>query len=397
MDKRDKWTKSLKKGIEDVSMPVGDDLWDGISQGLKRRRLMYIYGRSIIAAASVIIIFIGYFYLSGTKNYDNIQTRQNIEDFNLHTAIKSYKTKGLTIPHLYDRMEIKKVLPIHKIDSKDYSLNSKNIDIDILKDNTNMILFATNKSFDKYEYGKNNFVDADFDRRKAYKGISIGFRYGNESDINTKSGDNLPYADSPKDMFRDYSSDLEYKASEFYLSRTGVNVVDIEMKHETPISFGITVSKHLGKRTYIETGLTYTKLLSKSTNWGNHITPYFSQQFDYIGIPVRINYKILNLRRWNIYIGVGCSFEKNIYANKTIYSKTAKEYSTKERLGLETIHTSLNTALGMQINISRLLGLYVETGINYYPLISSPYKTIRTEYPLSGKAEIGIRFNISRN
>lgn len=67
-----------------------------------------------------------------------------------------------------------------------------------------------------------------------------------------------------------------------------------------------------------------------------------------------------------------------------------------ERLHVKPLQWSLSGAVGVQWNISRLLGLYAEPGVGYWFDDGSSLQTIYKEKPLNFNLNIGLRLNVGR-
>ena len=152
--------------------------------------------------------------------------------------------------------------------------------------------------------------------------------------------------------------------------------------HEIPISFGVSVRFSLTDRLSVNTGLNYTRYTSTRERYyytgGDDID---KQYVHYLGIPVRIDWLAVNRKHFNFYIGAGAQADKCIYA--TVGT---------ERLHEKKVLFGLNGAMGFQVNIVPMVGLYFEPEVTY-ALNEGTIKTFRDKEPLMITARAGLRFN----
>lgn len=166
-----------------------------------------------------------------------------------------------------------------------------------------------------------------------------------------------------------------------------------DVKHRQPVTVGVSVNYNLDENWSFTTGLTYT-LLSSQLRSGSDRYYYNSEQsLHYIGIPLKINYNIWRNRKLSIYLSAGGQVEKNVSGKLTTdYIVDNKLESTKkDNISVDQLQLSLNTAIGIQYNLSKKIGLYAEPGVSYYFKNKSEIETIYKEKPLN----IGLHFGLS--
>ncbi|MFI3332268.1 MAG: outer membrane beta-barrel protein [Rikenellaceae bacterium] len=151
-----------------------------------------------------------------------------------------------------------------------------------------------------------------------------------------------------------------------------------EYSHKVSLSYAMSISKMIGKRWSLESGLTYSRLSSDVT--ANEATS--SQVVQYIGVPLHLNYNIYASPKFSLYAGAGAQLERCISA--TLGSNRVDEYNW---------HSAAEGALGVQYNINSWMGLYAEPRVQYY-FTPSKLTTIRTESPLCFDLRFGLRFRL---
>ncbi|MBE6238348.1 MAG: PorT family protein [Bacteroidales bacterium] len=154
-------------------------------------------------------------------------------------------------------------------------------------------------------------------------------------------------------------------------------------QHEIPVSVGLSARIFLTDRLSVNTGLNYTRYKSLRTRW---FAATYDQQKDwqyvhYLGVPVRLDYNAVNRKHFNLYFGGGLQMDKCIYA-------TVGE----ERLHEKQVLFGLNGAMGLQVNIVPMVGLYFEPEVSY-ALNEGSIETFRSDEPFVITVRAGLRFN----
>ncbi|WP_114819710.1 outer membrane beta-barrel protein [Chryseobacterium sp. KLBC 52] len=169
--------------------------------------------------------------------------------------------------------------------------------------------------------------------------------------------------------------------------------VEARIRHKVPVTLGLSVYYNLGRRWGIGTGLNYTKLSSElhSGSENNYIKG--DQTLHYIGIPVQVNYNVIQKGKFTGYITGGALVEKPVAGNITtsyVVDGKIKE-SSKERVEPKPLQFSVNTAVGFQLKLIDKIGIYAEPGIGYHFKEETAPNTIYKEKPLHFNMKFGIR------
>ena len=154
-------------------------------------------------------------------------------------------------------------------------------------------------------------------------------------------------------------------------------------QHEIPVSVGLSARFFLTDRLSINTGLNYTRYKSLRTRWfaATHDQQKDWQYAHYIGVPVRLDYNAVNRKHFNLYFGAGLQMDKCVYATVG-----------DERLHEKQILFGLNGAMGLQVNIVPMVGLYFEPEVSY-ALNKGSIETFRSDEPFVVTVRGGLRFN----
>ncbi|NIF05713.1 PorT family protein [Chryseobacterium sp. Tr-659] len=169
--------------------------------------------------------------------------------------------------------------------------------------------------------------------------------------------------------------------------------IEARIRHKVPVTFGFSVYYNLGKRWGIGTGLNYTKLSSElhSGSEMNYIKG--DQTVHYVGVPVQVNYNVIQKGKFTGYVTGGALVEKPISGSITttyIVNDEIKETS-KERLEHKTLQFSVSSAVGLQLKVIDRLGIYAEPGIGYHFKSEDAPNTIYKEKPLQFNMKFGVR------
>jgi len=169
--------------------------------------------------------------------------------------------------------------------------------------------------------------------------------------------------------------------------------VEARIRHKIPVTFGLSMYYNLGKRWGIGTGINYTKLTSElhSGSTSNYIKG--EQSIHYIGIPVQVNYNVIQKGRFTGYVTGGVLAEKAVAGKlRTKYIVNDEVQDTQEeKLDVKPVQFSVNSAVGLQVKIIDKIGIYAEPGIGYHFKNNSELNTIYKEKPLNFNMKFGIR------
>ncbi|KAA2221418.1 porin family protein [Chryseobacterium sediminis] len=169
--------------------------------------------------------------------------------------------------------------------------------------------------------------------------------------------------------------------------------VEARIRHKVPVTFGLSLYYNLGKRWGIGTGLNYTKLSSELHSGSDNNYIKGDQTVHYIGIPVQVNYNVIQKGRFTGYVTGGALVEKPIAGNITttyVVNDEIKE-SSKERVEPKPFQFSVNTAVGFQLKVIDKVGIYAEPGIGYHFKEENAPNTIYKEKPFHFNMKFGIR------
>ena len=147
--------------------------------------------------------------------------------------------------------------------------------------------------------------------------------------------------------------------------------------HYFPLKLGLSVRIPLSERLQITTGLQYSLYSSAMPNGPR-------QNAHYLGIPVRLDWTLAQGRWIDVYLGGGLEGDLCIGATLAGHSYRRDGPSL-----------SLLGAGGIQLNLSRHIGLFVEPEVSWrLPLGTTVLETYRSTHPLMFSVASGIRINL---
>jgi hypothetical protein len=167
--------------------------------------------------------------------------------------------------------------------------------------------------------------------------------------------------------------------------------------HDQPISVGVTISKNLNSRLSLETGLVYTYLHSSArSSYNSELKSKDSQDFHYVGIPLNLNYKLLEWKRLQLYLSAGAMVQKDFYGKLTTRQSLSEIENTEEYIHKRVSQTrpqySFMGSLGLSYPVYKNLSIYMNVGGSYYFDVNNPYETIYSEKRWLLNLNAGFRF-----
>lgn len=157
-------------------------------------------------------------------------------------------------------------------------------------------------------------------------------------------------------------------------------------KHNMPVSFGATVSYALNDRLALTSGLVYTLATSSFEHGTSSNASKDEQTLHYVGIPLTASYTIWGNSWLKTYVNAGGQADFNVSAKVETEGHTAD--IDKDRAQL-----SVGAAAGVQLNVIKQMGVYVEPGVRYYFDNGSNVQTVFKEHPCNFSLQMGLRWN----
>ena len=227
------------------------------------------------------------------------------------------------------------------------------------------------------------YVDfpADEPKRNRRK-VSIGLSAMSAADPMSKFDASIPPLKEPGPVPPVDSTGTDIPEEAYPLMKSKGGYTD-NYDHEAPVSVGLSARFFLTDRLALSTGLNYTRYSSVRDRYfhATHDHQKDRQNVHYLGIPLRLDWMIVNRKHFNLYLGAGGQVDKCIYAK-----------AGGEKLHEKEFLFSVGGTLGLQVNIIPMVGLYFEPDFSY-SLNEGSIKTFRSREPFMVTARAGLRFS----
>lgn len=176
--------------------------------------------------------------------------------------------------------------------------------------------------------------------------------------------------------------------------------MDVETKkhYNLPVRAGIRMSVPLTDALAVESGITYT-LLSSSVESGSDENYYHTKQtLHYVGIPLKLRYKLWSSKRIGIYVSGGGMVEKCVSGRaKTKFIIGGSRNSVEEqKVSEKPLQLSATLSAGIEANIAKNTSLFIEPGASYYIDNHSSVDNVYKDKPFNFDLNIGIRINLNK-
>ena len=411
MDKEnDLFAEVIKNKLANYNLPVDDDSWDTITQGLNRisrRKTQRKWIAAIAVAASIAALFLLFPINKKTHHYETADQLSNHEE----TIIQDVPEKEIVQPVLPQNVEHSTVFGKFQ-PNKRLAENNLATEVipkkEIAEESPNVPAKEESSIQEKRPVSCNSHFDFEKETQmpviKNKKRQSIRFSFGSGGNLLAENTANMPQNQIPPPVIYLNSPQMTYhKVAAQYTtpeSRTE-EILSYEyypdIVHHLPLSFGATVKKELSRRFAIESGLVYSFVASTFSRE----SPQKSKadlQLHYIGIPLNIHTRILGDRfsAWEVYLSTGGMVEKGFlshFLQKTYYGNgdngTVLTISSNERI--KGLQWSLGISPGVDYQIYKNYSIYLEPKLNYYFDNDQPVSA-RTKHPLVVGINAGIRY-----
>ena len=167
------------------------------------------------------------------------------------------------------------------------------------------------------------------------------------------------------------------------------------VKHHQPIKFGVSFRYNLKPRWNIQSGLTYSYLLSEFSEVYTHQSEQTKQKLHYMGIPVQVGYQVWKKKRFNGYIALGGQAEKLVSGKATTLCWQNNEYWHSYTKSVSDKHLTFSAlaSIGAEYHLGHTVSLYAEPSVHYYFKNGSGLENHYTKQPLNFNLTIGLRFH----
>lgn len=415
----DKWIENVREKMSEFEMTPPEGLWDSIEEGIKTRRPRWWRILIPVAAASAALLAAGYFALMPVDPtiqerpatcYAAIEPKNTVGEEKTDTRTLTDKTESVTelmsekksrLPHTSHPIE--SYVPEGNVYVNE-SVNPEE-EVGTTERDTPEINLKEKEGPEKsgnHDNGLHNYVQTNCDNGKSRFEISISASADgvggmmNDNDFARNLSRQIHAADSPDSrmgggLFSDADSNTPPAVSDDP-EPSPVELFD----HKIPMRYSLNLSFPIYRNLNIDTGIAYSYLKS-DIRYGDTSNGIRNgqQKLHFLGVPIAVRFKPLSLDHFDGYISGGVMAEKCIGGTMGSDGTAGEPYSYP---GCEDRpwQFSLNAGLGMQYNITRECGIYLEPGFGIYIKNGSALRTIYSERPVTFNLNVGLRFSSAR-
>lgn len=167
--------------------------------------------------------------------------------------------------------------------------------------------------------------------------------------------------------------------------------------HKRPVRLALAVNFPVSGTFGLETGAMLTTLHSTFTTEAGRTRTETEQTLRYVGIPLNMTASLVDTKWGTLYLGGGGMVEK-CFSGKSVSAETLAGVkqgdSVKKNLDVKPLLWSLNASAGLQANLTKNIGLYVEPGLSYHFDDKSDVQTIYKDRPLDFMLTFGARISL---
>ena len=427
----EKWINNLRSKMDSHTEPEPTGLWDDIEVALSEKKSSPIINRRKVflwPAIGAIAAMLTLIFLLGREDTSLITAPTNIERPTAEQYIEPSQTDDTTNKIIEPLKEKKSLLATNTTSYNKEQTNNKEEASVVISDKENLPDKISNypieesqkvdetdsnkrqttpnkKSQAEWESylsneNKNNELIDNYSYRKRAKNarkLTASLYSSNLPNTSAESngyGELITKSTLSKQMSASSVEELN-PAGDIIFSNMGEET-HTKTEHKQPVKAGLSIRYQLNDKFGIESGLTYTYLSSNLTSGTDKNLYETEQSLQYMGIPLNVNYNIWNNKQFTFYVSTGGLVEKLVAGEyNTNYIIDNKIVSTEQKKIKENpLLFSLNSSLGLQVNVSSYLGLFVEPGLGYYIDNGSNIETIYKEKPFNYNLKFGVRVNL---
>ena len=385
------WTDIIGEELENIEAPLPADDWSVLQQKYaaaqrKKRAAAFAWAggiTSVAAAVALVLLLVRPDSSSvipgstGDLNDLVAETLPPIEEVvPVDSSLAPSVQKKVSVPVDVVKKSVDDVLIAENNTEEITTENTEEV-FDVIRDTTSL----KDKLLADVSFDFDDFPEDEPRRRRRPMSIGISGSTSDSPMMKVMADYESPMDhEPPKEPEDSLATDTPQPAMTMMRAKSGYSD---SYRHEIPVSVGLSARFFLTDRLSINTGLNYTRYKSLRTRWfaATHDQQKDWQYVHYLGVPVRLDYNAVNRKHFNLYFGAGLQMDKCVYATVG-----------DERLHEKQVLFGLNGAMGLQVNIVPMVGLYFEPEVSY-ALNKGSIETFRSDDPFVITVRGGLRFN----
>lgn len=171
--------------------------------------------------------------------------------------------------------------------------------------------------------------------------------------------------------------------------------IDTIAHHRVPLTIGLDVRYLISPRISLMGGVRYTSLYSEFKMGNSYLHIDKDQHVNYLGFLLGANYQLWKYRSLNIYGSASIMYEIPLRSTlHTVYFRddvVQEEENKRISVGNQW---SMGAGLGVQYDITRSVGIFVEPNMQYFFQRENDIETWRTMHPFTFSLPVGIRITL---
>lgn len=417
--KDDKWTSELRRRMADYETPVPEGLWDSIESTLTdaashesapRRRFIMPWRYASAAAAILFIVFVSGWFLQSdspdtpdtpdtpTHIYTSVIPCLSVTDSSITSRSVASYTRPMAWTNVQPTPTIVSQESAHNLPESTQACDITDTTTAADNNPQQQSAPASSSRQQQHQSSSNHTLLAvtTSPKRTGRLTASIGISNRPETSSAAHGYSGLIAGYSTAETTIDKLIQADDPLCELMRNNMGKEI-HTETRHHQPIKAGLSISYSLTERLSLKSGVTYAYLTSSTSSGSDNHRFETDQRLHYIGIPIGLNYSLMQSHRLSLYISAGASVEKCVsgrldtdYINNGMVTQ-----SDKERFRPRELQWSATVGAGIQYNLTHSIGIYAEPGVSYYFDNGSHHETFYTARPLNFNLEAGIRLNIN--
>lgn len=392
------WTDSLKDKMDNYAETPGAEVWRGVAErtGIAVRRHFPVWVPSLAAAAAMIA---GVFLVTMNTDLpeDAVAVAERPADDDNLLVFNDMESANEEETEVVDVALKKRLEPMTTVNERVVFAAEATAD-------TTEVAVAE-KEVNETKVAEDNLQSVtwtDWEEPKTAKKKKTGFTVGIGAAGSGRAAGSLnrPTAlamGSNPLLSNDYgtawtSAALKDKVGSLAFDQPEVQT---EYSHRIPVKIGLTARYNIG-RFGLETGLDYSILTSDlKTGEEGKTWSKGTQTLQYIGIPLNASFNLLDKRYLTLYLSAGGEMEKCVKGRTKADEYEDGRYmrTTDTPVKLKALQWSVNAAAGLQVNILRELGVYVEPGVVHHFGKAQKVHSIYTDRPTDFSLRFGLRYS----
>lgn len=174
--------------------------------------------------------------------------------------------------------------------------------------------------------------------------------------------------------------------------------VNTDMHHYQPLRFALTAAWDFSERLALESGLSYSCLVSDLRSGTDDSRYEIRQTLHYVGIPLRVDLKLWSLSRLDLYLSGGVTAEKCVAGRSvtSYYVGATRIDSGTERIMEDPLQWSANLSAGLSWDLGSRFRLFAEPGASLYFDNGSFVQTLYRDRPFHFELSVGMRYVLGR-